>query len=254
MTEQTMALPPIPPETDINAFKSRKSNYFKLKVDGKLLKAQGVLYGLKNNPTIKRIMAPMGYTNEKVGEFTAVYQAASSAHFRQHKEYADKMGAYDIFEHHFVSLKEQLVYLTKVAKIVFRNDDVILCALKLNSKRDRTIAGILLFIGNFLNHAMNDQKIKQQLAKHGYDADKIRSFYNLYQLANDAYSSLNREHGEALEATKNRDSKIAVLDEWMYEYYSFEKVAFAQNPGWLEELEIGSVSDMMIDRGEVNQQ
>jgi len=254
MTEKTVALPSNPPETDINAFKSRKSTYFKLKVDGKLLKAQGVIYGLKNNPTIKRILTPMGYDEEKVNEFHEVYSAASKAHYRQHKEYADKMGAYDIFEHHFTVIKEQFVYLTKIAKVVFRNNESLLIALQLNTKRDRHIAGILKFMENFFNHAMNDEHIKLQLAKHGYNADKIRSYHDLYLLANDAYSKLNKEYGEAVEATSDRDKKVAIMDEWMYEYYSFEKVAFAQNPGWLDQLEIGSVSDLMIDRDGVNQQ
>jgi len=66
---------------------------------------------------------------------------------------------------------------------------------------------------------------------------KIRDLQVGFQKAQAAYIAYGEENSDSIESTRVRDEKLAEFDEWMFDYYTLEKVAYAQNPDWLEEQE-----------------
>ena len=235
MTSQAVALPPVPPVTDIQAGKSRKMEYYESSPVKKLFYSERETSRLNNNPTTRKIMAPYGYDSEKIAGFTAAHQAAAQAQVLQTKEASEKVGAYASFEKQFSVAKGQIYYLAKVAKIAFRNNEHVLDILHISRKKGRTISQILDYMDNFYQQVFADQEIIKVLTKYNYPESTLTQFQDEYRKSRFAYNELNKESGDAVQATRVRDKKIAELDDWMYEYYGFLKIAYAQNPNWLAE-------------------
>jgi len=243
MTTETIALPDNPPPVDINARKSKKTAYYSATIAKKLLLAERETASLQNNPTTIKIMQPFGYTPEKIAEFTRIYQETARAQIMQTKEIGEKVGAYAEFESLFTIAKNQIHYLAKIAKIAFRNDEHALSTLHLNSRKPRKQAEILDFMNNFYQQALMEKKITAVLANYNYPAETLRSYQEHYLKTHARYNDLNKESADATMATKTRDDLLAVLDEWMYEFYSIAKVAYALNPHWLQEQQLEEQED-----------
>jgi len=235
MTEQTVALPNVPPAEDIHSRRSRKMAYYTATISKKIFLAERETTLLLTNPTIRRIMKPYSYDDAKIAEFVRVYKETSDAQVKQSKEMGDKAGAYAEFEKLFTVAKSQLHYLVKVAKLALRDNEQAIKMLHLDHsmRKYRTIDSILGFMKNLYENALPDSEVCDTLAKYNYPKSTLQAYFDQMNQCSSAYTALSRENADALRATSVRDQKLAVLDEWMYEYYGFMKVAFDLNPDWL---------------------
>jgi len=75
-----------------------------------------------------------------------------------------------------------------------------------------------------------DREIYDALGKFGFSAERIENYRASFVTARDAHNTFIIEDSQAVEATRIRDEKMAVLDEWMMDYYSIAKIALANAP------------------------
>jgi len=235
MTEQTVALPDVPPAVDINSRRSRKMAYYSATISKKIFLAERETTLLLSNPTLRRIMKPYSYNDEKIAEFVQIYKETANAQVLQNKELGEKAGAYAEFEKLYVVAKSQMHYLIKVAKLAFRDNEHALTMLLLNEsmRKYRTIDGMMGYMRNFYQNALRESSVYETLAKYNYSRTTLQLYYEHMTKCSDAYTALSKESADVLRATRVRDKNLALLDEWMYEYYSFMKIAYELNPDWL---------------------
>jgi len=230
MTTDDKALPPTPPPSVITEKRNLRGKYYAANIAEKIIYAQRATESLNQNPEVRQIMARVGYTDSKIEEFTRVYDAAATAHVKQQKEAGDKTGAYARFEQQFSLAKEEFNLLRKTAKVAFKNSPTYYDRLKLSGKRGVSTGSIFIEIDNFYLVALGDQEILDILASFGYSIRRMKDCHNSYLDTRSAYNDYIKENTQSVEATKERDEKMEILDGWMYDYYSLAKVAYAQRP------------------------
>jgi len=237
MTVQTTALPEVPPAVDVNSRKSKKMNYHTATISKKIFLAERETTLLSTNQTTRRIMQPFGYNDEKIADFVRVYKETEAAQVLQNKEMGEKAGAFAEFEKLFSVAKTQMHYLSKVAKLALRNNEhaIKMLRLNVNKKEYRTIDAMLGFMNNFYQNALREKDVYETLAKYNYSKETLENYRDLYVKCMDTNTRLSKESADATEATRVRDAKLAILDDWMFEYYGFLKIAYELNPGWLAE-------------------
>jgi len=75
-----------------------------------------------------------------------------------------------------------------------------------------------------------DGEIYAALGKFGFPAERIENYRAGFVAARKAHNAFIIEDSETVEATRIRDEKMAILDEWMMDYYSISKIALANRP------------------------
>lgn len=230
MTEQvTTALPPNPPPQDANARKPVKSRYWEKIIADRLDMAKRETDYVYSNPEIRRILADYGYTQQRIEEFVAVYEAAVAAQSKQQKEFGDQTGAYARFEQGFVLAKQNFSAIRKIAKIALRYNAQKIKQLGLNDKYGKSIGSVFDAMQTFYDNT-DDNEIYAALAKFGFTAERIENYRAGFVTARKAHNAFIIEDSEAVEATRIRDEKMAILDEWMMDYYSISKIALTNRP------------------------
>ena len=224
--QETAALPAEPLPLDTHAAKPRKKGYWKSSVPIRLDMAQRELYSLTTNEDIRKIFADYSYDQEKINQFVAAYDAARDAQNLQQKEFGDKVGAYDDFEKIYCQAKEDYSTIRKIAKVALRNHPKIANQLGLYDRTGKSVGAIFDAMQIFYNNA-DDSEFYAVMAKYGYNETRINHIKEIYIQANAARNLFFREDSEAVDATRIRDEKMAILDDWMMDYYSIAKVALA---------------------------
>lgn len=238
MTDEIRSSQVIAPSHDLNAReKSIKVTYFSGTVADKMLFGKKVVTGLNTNPTVIRIMQPLGYDRAKVAAMTAKYEEVCAANVLQIEKLGDKKGYYADYEKLFSIAKKELHYFCKVAKIAFKNDTNEIDKLKLTRIKGKSIADIFLYMENIYSVVLHNISMIEALAAFSYSEVKIRDLQAGFKKAQAAYLLYGEENADSIEATRVRDEKLAEFDEWMFDYYTLEKIGYAQNPDWLEEQE-----------------
>lgn len=204
-----------------------KTKYHLANIGIKLYISGTVTNYLSNDLDLQRIMLAVSYTPEKITRFVKVYQEAIEARSYQDKKHAEKVGAYETFTNSFSIAKDELYYICKIAKVALRNNPQKLDLLQINAKRDRSIAAFFSFMENLYTQALNDTDIIEIMTVYGYHRQRISDCYNNYLQALADYKNYVIKNTESAESTRLRDLKMAVLNEWMLEYYSLHKIAFA---------------------------
>jgi len=230
MTEQnTTALPPTPPIPNTNARKPVKTRYWEKIIADRLDMAKRETDYVYSNPEIRRILADYGYDQQRIEEFVAVYEAAVGAQSKQQKEFGDQTGAYARFENFLSMAKKNFSAIRKIAKIALRYNAQKIKQLGLNDKYGKSIGSVFDAMQTFYDNAA-DGEIYAAFAKFGFTAERIENYRAGFVAARKAHNAFIIEDSEAVEATRIRDEKMAVLDEWMMDYYSISKIALANRP------------------------
>lgn len=205
-----------------------KTKYHLAKVGAKIIYAEFIIIALNKSSNLQQIMQTVSYTKEKIAKFSLVYEEAYQANYDQNMKQADKTSAYRTFRNSFAVAKDDLFYICKIAKVALRSNPQKIDLLQLKVKREHSIVAYFSFMENFYSQALNDEMIIQIMSVYGYHRERINDCYRNYQQALADYKTYLLKNTESVEATRQRDLKIAVLNEWMLEYYSLHKIAFAK--------------------------
>lgn len=196
----------------------------------KLFLAERVTDSLNRDENEQAIMGAVGYDREKILSFTKCYEIALKSHIDHQKETGDKLGFHVIFEEMFTKVKEDLYFLSKVAKVAFKKEPVKLAALKLHAQKNVSNSDIIIDMITFYTMILGDRALVAKLTAFGYGETKLNDNFIAVKKVQTFYNDYCRESLESKAATKFRDEKITELDEWMFDYYALYKVAHAMRP------------------------
>jgi len=231
----TTALPPIPPVHDIHASRPGKSKYIRGTIPVRLNLAGRETDSLNNDPEVRIRMAVYGYNDNKIVNFTSIFQQALAANNRQVKEFGEKTAAYAQFDKLFAKVKTEFSIIKKIAKIALRNQVLKTDQLGLGRKYGKDIPSVFSAMQAFYNNAIEDDSVLVPLSEFGFDKNKVAQFQNNFLTAQKKYDQYYKEQSEAVEATRIRDDKMAILDEWMMDYYTIAKFALVRTTEFEEE-------------------
>lgn len=234
-SSDTTALPPIPPVHDIHASRPGKDKYLNGSIPVRLNLSSRELDELRGNPEVQRRMGKYGYNDLKISNFWEVFQQALAANNRQVKEFGEKTAAYAEFEKMFGKVKADFSIIKKIAKIALRNQPLKTDQLGLGRKFGRDIPSIFAAMQMFYNNAIEDESVVVPLSTFGFDKARLTALQIAFLTAQKYYNHYYKEQSEAVEATRIRDDKMAILDEWMTDYYTIAKFALARNSEFEEE-------------------
>lgn len=230
MTDQTEnALPPVPPTPDLPGKSSAKKHYYDSTVGGKLDMAKRETDSFSDEDK-RRIFGEYGYDDAKIRDFVEVYNQAVAANSRQMLEFGEKSDAYAEFDKLFSGAKEEFRIIKKIVKLAFRNNLQKADKLGLSRKYSKNIISIFESMQTFYDNAVADAEVMSALLTFGFTKDKTYRFRDGFIAARDAHNLFFKEHSEAVTATIFRDEKIAVLDDWMMDYYTIAKIALTHPP------------------------
>jgi len=204
------------------------SKYYYGSVGDKFFYTENVITRFTNELKFQQQMNKFGYTIEKIEEFTAVFQAASSARGKHSYATLKKNESYTNFAKLYDSALNEFRFIIKVAKIALRGYLELSDKLKLTAKRGRTINDYFAFMDSFYSQTLADSEILSRMNLFGYPKELISSCQKLYLDAKAAQQNYHSATAAANEAAREQKQKIAVMDQWMSEYYALLKVAEAQ--------------------------
>jgi hypothetical protein len=194
------------------------------------------LDNVENQSEIATIMAEFGYDTETVGQGKALLAETRQAYDANKTEDDETSEAYGKFSDLKAQLEETYSLHRKKAKVVFRNDALILDKLAVSGSLPKAYVKWMETVKQFYSVATSDHLIQEKLSRLKVTLDNLNATDALFgQLAN-ARADYLREKGESQDSTKAKDAAFAKLDDWMSEFYAVAKIALEDNPQLLESL------------------
>jgi len=226
MTEQNEELT----ENNINTkhrirVRNSRRKYLSSNIIYRIEIASEEVYLLKTMESLNLLMQNYGYTPEKIAAFEQVCAESASLNHKKQDKYADKVNVHNVYIELLNKSKEEFKHITNVAKIALRNHAQKLSQLGLDQKKRRDVGGIFNAMQMFYDNILDDQEVIDLLAVYSFERVKIEQFQAVFLNARAAGSNYTREYSLAMESTRVRDQKMAILDDWMTEYYTMRKVA-----------------------------
>jgi len=185
---------------------------------------------------IARIMAEFGYESSLIEEGKNLYSETRQAYDLNVKEDDETSFSYSNF-----SGKRDLVADTyglhrKKGKVIFRNDPQTLKKLVLDGTMPTTYVKWLETIKKFYSELLSDNELQTKISRLKVTADDLNAASALISELESARSEYMKEKGESQDATKQKDSTFAKLDDWMSEFYAVARIALEDNLQLLEAL------------------
>lgn len=207
-------------------------------IDGALLFAQNAIANAINQPALKQLLDAYGYTEAKLREGEALYNAAREAQIIQKKEYGEQYEATAELELAKANADKEYMRHLKIARIALGNAPGPANSMKLSGNRLRTLSGWIGQAKAFYANALTDQKVLDALAQFNLTRDKLETGQVLVLDCEAKYNQQLKEKGEAQTATKTRDAAFEALDKWMSAFTGISRIALEENPQYLEMLGI----------------
>ena len=126
----------------------------------------------------------------------------------------------------------------RIARIAFKNDVQATATLELNKRRATTVSGWLKQARAFYHALLSNETWKTAMAAFGITEEKLSSGLQLVEDVATTTEQVNKEKGDAQNATEQRDAKFEELHEWISDYEVIVRIALAGSPQLLEKLGI----------------
>ncbi len=194
------------------------------------------LDNVENQSEIATIMAEFGYDTETVGEGKALLAETRLAYDANKTEDDETSEAYGKFSDLKAQLEETYSLHRKKAKVVFRNDVLILDKLAVSGSLPKAYVKWLETAKKFYSVASTDTDLQSKLARLKITTDDLTTASTLISNLEAARADYLREKGESQDSTKIKDAAFVKIDDWMSEFYAVAKIALEDNPQLLESL------------------
>ncbi|MHA7110112.1 hypothetical protein ACRTDU_08310 [Sunxiuqinia elliptica] len=190
----------------------------------------------KKQPTISSIMTEYGYTPEVIVTGENLYSKTFEIYNRNKTEDDETSAAYATFSNQKDALKELYKTHRKKAKVVFKNEPVILDLLLLQGTQPGAYVKWMEMIKKFYDELTKSEELKNRLSRLKVPEEELNQASELISSTESARAEYLREVGESEDATQQKDAAFAKLDEWMSEFYAVAKIALEDHPQLLESL------------------
>lgn len=196
------------------------------------------LTNVEAQPVIASTMDQFGYTTEVIAEGKVLLSETQNAFVQNRREDNESRAAYADFSNKCSTINNTYTLHRKMAKVVFRNDDILLQKLALKGRIPKAYVNWLATIKTFYSEIVADEEIQSKLARLKFQKEEADAGLTAIAEVETSRSNYLRETGESQEATQTKDAAFAKLDHWMQDFYAIAKIAMDEKPQLLEALGI----------------
>ena len=190
------------------------------------------------DPVISERMACYGYTQEKMKQASLMHQEVEKTNQQNHFKHGD----YDQSKNKLKKAKKAFhkAYIVDLefARIALAKQPNLLDRIGASGRRQKAVATYLYEAKWFYRSLANDESLLNMMSVYGYTKETIRQrqkeIENIYRLMEKKV----RASGEAQHSTQVRNRKLRELDLWVSEYKKVARLAFREDPQYLEKLGI----------------
>ena len=202
------------------------------------LEMQRVLIFNSRKPEIASKLQSYGVDSAYIDAGELLYNEVIQLAENQKREQQEESLAYDVFYETKSGCEMKFKVNRKIIKMASRSDKNLQNRLKIYVRRERNIEEWIQQSIEFYNLVLNETDFLTSLEKFGITSEKLiqakQEIESLKPLRNEAMS----EKGQAQEATRIRNSKMELLEDYCYELKTIATIALADNSQLLEELGI----------------
>ncbi len=183
-------------------------------------------------------VTPMGYDAVKLQEGKALLLDSETLYESQLKEYGDVDEAQNQYKSKRAQGEAKYKMMLNLARIAFKDDVKATTTLQLNGRRAGTVSGWLKQTRNFYRAILANEEWKASMATLGQTEEILTTALQDVDQINELQETINREQGDAQNATQVRDMKFEELIDWLADYETVARIALADKPQLLEKLGI----------------
>ncbi|MCG8581982.1 MAG: hypothetical protein MI866_18795 [Bacteroidales bacterium] len=199
-----------------------------------LEKGQLVFTNLESQPQLSGTMAEYGYDESVLDDGRQTLKEARDFYEGSRKEALESKVAYQLFSDFREDIDGRYRLLRKKAKVVFRNEPLILEDLQVRGDIPDAYLNWLDCVRQYCMSYISSKEIQARLSRLkviNAEVEKIQVDLKELVLSRAAYI---KERGEAQHATILKDEAMARLERWLREFYAVAKIALDDQPQLLE--------------------
>ena len=194
------------------------------------------LENVETQSEIATIMTEFGYDSALIEDGKQLFTKTRQAYDENVREDDETSQAYSDFMEKRNSLEDIYSLHRKKAKVIFRKDLEILKRLSLDGSIPRAYVSWLETAKKFYIEVLADTELQTKLNRLRITAEDLTAANTMISELETARSKYLIEKGESQDATNQKDSVFAELDDWMSEFYAVAKIALEDNIQLLEAL------------------
>jgi hypothetical protein len=185
---------------------------------------------------ISTIMAEFGYDSALIEEGKQLFTQTRQVYDLNVKEDDETSLAYSNYSEKRHLLTDTYSLHRKKAKVIFRKDLETMKRLSLDGSIPAAYIKWLETAKKFYSEVIADKELETKLKRLKITAEDLNAARTLISELESARSEYLKEKGESQDATKQKDSTFANLDDWMSEFYAVARIALEDNLQLLEAL------------------
>lgn len=196
------------------------------------------LENVETQSEIATIMAEFGYDTALIEEGKNLFTQTRQVYDMNVKEDDETSQAYSNFTEKRNSLADTYSLHRKKAKVIFRKEAEIMKRLSLDGTIPAAYVSWLETVKKFYTEVLADTALQTKLSRLKITVEELNAANTLVGELESARAVYMKEKGESQDATKQKDSIFAQLDDWMSEFYAVARIALEDNIQLLEALGI----------------
>ena len=194
------------------------------------------LVNVENQKEIADTLAEFGYPSKTIEIGRKLLDKTNKLLDFNKKEDNETIRARADFDINYEKIKNKYSSHRKIAKVVFRKDDVVQKQLSLKGAIPRTYINWLIAVKTFYKEIIEDICLLNKLERFKITSEVAKSCLTDIAALETIRAFYLKEKGESQEATKEKDRALSELEEWMSEFYAVAKIAMEDRPQLLEAL------------------
>ena len=185
---------------------------------------------------IATIMAEFGYDSAMIEDGKQLFTKTRQAYDLNVKEDDETSQAYSNYTTKKKLMEDTYSLHRKKAKVIFRKDLEVMKRFVLDGLVPKAYVRWLEIVKKFYSEMLSDTELQTKLSRLKVTADDLNSANALLTELEAARADYLREKGESQDATEQKDTVFAELDDWMSEFYAVARIALEDNIQLLESL------------------
>ena len=202
------------------------------------LESSRILIFNSRNAEVATLLNEMGIDTTYLDAGEALYKETMTLVNQQKKEYQEQNQAYDKFYLEKDEAEINFDRTLKLVKVLARNDKDLQNRLGLQNSKVYAIAQWIETAIDFYNRLLNESAFLPKLARFKLSTDRLNAEKTAIETLKELRNQATIEKGQAQEATRLRNEKLAELDDYCTELKGIAEIALEKKPQLLEQLGI----------------
>jgi len=204
----------------------------------KLVGAKLALTNALEQTDIKEALAEMGFTEARLNEGLALYQATDTLYQQQKREYTDQYLASEALQNAWGEAQTLFKKYATAAKLALMDQETLRNSLGLHRNRRFGLADWIILARTFYGTALQSTAILELLSEFAVTVEKLQAGLQLVETVESLRAKRDIEKSEAQQITKERDDAFSRLDKYMYQLTKVARVVLQEKPEHLEKIGI----------------